>query len=163
MEFHCYVAKEAKASLEKEKRIWTVAPLEADEVDVRIYYSGICYSDVGLLAAHYPGGVFPMVAGHEGAGRVLAVGSHVRHLKIGQAVGVGVYRDACDSCAHCARGNNNCCAQKKLLFMRGDLGTFSELVRIRAKFCIAIPDSIELKYAGPAMCAGISAFAPLDK
>lgn len=51
------------------------------------------------------GSVFdsPFPIGHEGVGRVLEVGSHVRSLREGDLVAIA-WRPHCDSCRYCARG-----------------------------------------------------------
>ncbi|WP_353981446.1 NAD(P)-dependent alcohol dehydrogenase [Salinicola endophyticus] len=63
--------------------------LGADDVRVRIHTVGICGSDVHYYT-HGRIGPFvveaPMVLGHEASGVVTAVGSNVRHLKVGDRV-----------------------------------------------------------------------------
>jgi len=104
---------------------------------------------------------FPLVAGHEGVGLVSAVGKAVRTLKVGSRVGLGVYRDACQSCIECTKGENNLCNKKMMMFFAGAQGTFAEYVRIKAPFAVPIPDEIgDLESAGPLMCGGITVFAP---
>lgn len=106
---------------------------------------------------------FPLVAGHEGVGYVTQCGKLVRHLKIGQRVGVGVYRNSCFNCSECQSGLNNLCAKKELMFTAGNSGCFAERVRIRAEFAIPIPDGIDDASAGPLMCAGVTVFAPFRR
>lgn len=106
---------------------------------------------------------FPLVAGHEGVGVVVQLGKLVRHLRIGQRVGLGVYRACCSSCIQCTSGQNNLCPQKELMFTAGNTGAFAERVRIRADFAIPIPDSILTEHAGPLMCAGVTVFAPFRR
>jgi uncharacterized zinc-type alcohol dehydrogenase-like protein len=84
-------------------------------------------------------------------GLVSGVGRLVRHLRVGQRVGLGVYRGACGACIHCAHGENNLCALKELMFAGNACGAFAEFVRIRADFAIPIPDAIETEHAAPLM------------
>jgi len=88
------------------------------------------------------------------------VGSLVTHLKIGDIVGLGVYRYSCDNCQECAEGRNNLCHKKVAMFMGKEKGCFGDYVRIEAKFAFKIPEGIKIEDAGPLMCAGATVFAP---
>jgi len=103
---------------------------------------------------------YPICAGHEGIGEVASIGSRVTHLKVGQLVGLGVYRSCCGVCSKCAHGLTNVCDQKQLMFAGDAKGCFAETVRIDSKFAFPIPDGIPAESAGPLMCAGVTVFAP---
>jgi len=154
----CWVAATPGSELKLQE--FESAPLQPDEVEVEIFSSGICASDIGCL--NEPRCKFPMVAGHEGIGKVTAIGSLVRTLSVGTVVGLGVYRDACGSCLMCSTGKNNLCDKKELMFVAGGKGTFSSHVRIKAAYAFRIPDAFKDKYdmVGPLMCAGVTTFAP---
>ncbi|MET0371412.1 MAG: NAD(P)-dependent alcohol dehydrogenase [Sphingobium sp.] len=81
------------------RRLAIRAPV-GQEVLVRIAGVGICHSDLNFMggAAPYP---FPAVFGHEGAGRVVAVGEAVTRVRVGDAV-VMSFR-ACGACRPCER------------------------------------------------------------
>lgn len=141
----------------------TLPALADDQVEVKILCCGVCASDIdacGKFGLIYK---FPLIPGHEGIGRISAVGRLVRHLKLGQRVGIGVYRGACGACIHCTNGQNNMCAAKELMFMNSASGAFAEYVRLKAEFAIPIPDTISTKDAGPLLCAGITVFAPFRR
>ena len=65
---------------------------EPDEVLVHIFYSGVCHTDVCFMenGLHTFQMKLPMVAGHEGAGEVVAMGENVKTFKIGDKVGIKV-------------------------------------------------------------------------
>jgi threonine dehydrogenase-like Zn-dependent dehydrogenase len=71
---------------------------------------GICGSDVELLAGTRPTAYvrYPIVPGHEWAGRVVAVGPGVPGVRPGAAVVAEGVR-SCGTCARCAEGRNNLC------------------------------------------------------
>jgi len=130
-------------------------------------------SDVDALRGHYgPRFQMPVQAGHEGVGRITAVGSLVKALKVGDLVGLGVYRDCCNACVACVNGRTNHCPARRMMFLspRGSpesehhSGTFGDYVRIRAEFAFKIPDSPHFKgkehLLAPLMCAGVTVFAP---
>eukprot|EP00128_Syssomonas_multiformis_P000399 Colp12_sorted_trinity150504_noHs@1218 len=137
-------------------------PLRATDVEVEIKACGICSSDIDILRAPMaiPPYQFPLVAGHEGVGVVSAVGELVSHVKVGDVVGCGVYRNSCNTCEACASGKDNTCPQRHLMFAKGSSGCFAQFVRLDGRYAIPIPHGLDMKYAGPLMCAGLTTFAP---
>lgn len=53
-----------------------------DEIRIEILYSGICHSDLHNVHGDWRKEEYPMVPGHEIAGRVVAVGKDVTKFKI---------------------------------------------------------------------------------
>jgi hypothetical protein len=47
---------------------------------------------------------YPLVPGHEVVGHVIAVGSDVKNLKVGDVVGLGAQAQACGECEFCKEG-----------------------------------------------------------
>lgn len=80
-----------------------------DEVLVRIVSSGICGTDLGARDGHLPIPPPPFVFGHEGAGIVEKVGSHVTKLNPGDHVVLGWA--SCGSCLFCRSGNDPYCIE----------------------------------------------------
>jgi uncharacterized zinc-type alcohol dehydrogenase-like protein len=142
---------------------YTAEPLGADQITIRISHCGICQSDVHLLDDHYGGMTrFPFVGGHELVGTVAEVGPAVRHLAVGQRVGVGPYRGACLHCDLCSHGRDNLCAKKQLTVV-GHHGGFADAIRVDAGFAFPIPDEIPSAEAAPLLCAGLTVYAPLSR
>src|SRR3712207_2389630 len=81
------------------------------EVLVSVAAAGICGSDLELLDGRRPAAYvsYPVVPGHEWAGRVEAVGPEVRDLAPGDPVVAEGLR-ACGACDRCAEGRINLCA-----------------------------------------------------
>jgi len=82
-------------------------PPKAGEVLVRIAVAGVCHSDWHLVtgATKHP---MPVVAGHEGAGVVEAVGEGVKRVRAGNHVVLSWTPD-CGQCFYCLRGKPNLC------------------------------------------------------
>ncbi|MDJ0350763.1 alcohol dehydrogenase catalytic domain-containing protein [Cryobacterium sp. PH29-G1] len=78
-----------------------------DEVLVRIEAAGLCHSDLSVVNGNRPRPV-PMLLGHEAAGVVVAVGSNVDDVELGQRV-VTVFLPRCGSCGNCATGGKLPC------------------------------------------------------
>ena len=72
-----------------------------NDVAIEIMFSGICHTDVHQVSEDWGPAKFPMVPGHEIVGRVVSVGSNVKDLAVGAAVGVGCLIDSCRTCANC--------------------------------------------------------------
>jgi alcohol dehydrogenase len=53
------------------------------QVRIAVEASGICHSDAMFTSGHYPGATFPLVSGHEIAGRVDAIGVGVEGFEVG--------------------------------------------------------------------------------
>ena len=62
-----------------------------DEVLIHIKYSGVCHTDLHALHGDWPLETKkPLVGGHEGAGIVVALGSLIEDIEIGDYAGVKV-------------------------------------------------------------------------
>ena len=79
----------------------------AGEVLVRVAAVGVCHSDWHLVtgATKHP---MPVVAGHEGAGVVEAVGAGVDDVRVGDHVSLN-WAPSCGTCFYCVRGKSNLC------------------------------------------------------
>jgi threonine dehydrogenase-like Zn-dependent dehydrogenase len=81
------------------------------EVLIRALQTGICGSDRSVIAnglADPPPGEDFIILGHEGLGRVLAVGDEVEALSAGDLV-VPTVRRGCGGCPACASGQSDFC------------------------------------------------------
>jgi L-iditol 2-dehydrogenase len=83
----------------------------ADDVLVRVAYTGICPWDVRAFSGK-SSVAFPRVLGHETSGHVAAVGPNVTHLEIGQPV-TADFIVKCGQCAACRRGRSNRCQRPR--------------------------------------------------
>lgn len=134
-------------------------PLAADEVEVAVENCGICHSDLSVLNNEWMNSIYPVVPGHEVVGRIVAVGSQVRHLRVGQRVGVGWASGSCLHCHSCMSGDHNLCNQTQPV-MIGHHGGFAERVRSQAAWAIPLPEGLDAASAGPLLCGGVTVFTP---
>ncbi len=135
-------------------------PLGADDVEIDVEHCGICHSDVSMLNNHWDIAEYPLVAGHEVSGRVAAVGDHVRHLQVGQRVGVGWHAGYCMTCESCLSGDHNLCATAQPTIVAHH-GGFADKMRAAAVSVVALPEALDSAVAGPLLCGGITVFNPL--
>lgn len=77
------------------------------DVIVQVKASGVCHSDLSVINGTLPMPP-PAILGHEGAGRVEAVGSEVSRVKVGDRV-IGSFIPACGACWFCLNDQSNLC------------------------------------------------------
>ena len=65
-----------------------VPKIGSDEVLVQIEASGLCFTDVHIWKGEHAPPALPLIMGHEGVGRVVALGPNASRLKIGDRVGI---------------------------------------------------------------------------
>lgn len=116
----------------------------ADEALVQVYCIGICGSDIHYYEHGRIGRYVvekPIILGHELAGRVVAVGSAVSHLRVGDRVAVepGV---PCNRCQQCRAGRYNLCPDVVFLATPPVDGAWAEYIAIRADFLHILPDGM---------------------
>jgi S-(hydroxymethyl)glutathione dehydrogenase/alcohol dehydrogenase len=85
-----------------------VAEPKAGEALIKITHTGVCHNDAYTLSGEDPEGVFPAILGHEGGGIVMALGSGVTSLNVGDHV-IPLYTAECRECKFCKSGKTNLC------------------------------------------------------
>jgi len=112
-----------------------------DNIRVEMVYAGLCGTDVhlvetnpetGYIRSSAPAQIPPegRIIGHEGVGRILEIGSHVRHVKPGDYVTFESII-VCHYCDVCRKGKFNQCRHAKLLGLEED-GLFGTIVDVPA-------------------------------
>jgi uncharacterized zinc-type alcohol dehydrogenase-like protein len=160
MNFNAYACLQPKSALEP----FSYIPLElkSHDVEIKISHCGICYSDIHLIDDDWKRSKYPFVPGHEIVGTISALGSQVSGLKLGQRVGVGWQRSACQVCEFCQEGNQNLCQAQEAICV-GNHGGFADLIRTDSRFVFALPDNLPSANVAPLLCGGATVFAPLQR
>ncbi|WP_313198877.1 L-idonate 5-dehydrogenase [Rhizobium sp.] len=125
----------------------------AGQVDIAIEAGGICGSD---LHYYHHGGFGtvrvrePMILGHEVAGRVVALGSGVSHLAVGDRVAVSPSRP-CNACDYCLKGQQNHCLSMRFygsaMPMPHIQGAFRQRLVAEAWQCHKVNEGISINEA----------------
>jgi alcohol/geraniol dehydrogenase (NADP+) len=155
---NAWAALEAKKPLQPFS--YDPGPLHPDEVEVAVEHCGICHSDLSVVNNEWGFSKFPVVPGHEVAGRVVALGANARGLKVGQRVGIGWNAESCLHCRWCLSGSQHLCREAVPTIV-GHHGGFADRVRAQWPWVIPLPDGLDLGVAGPLLCGGTTVFAPL--
>jgi uncharacterized zinc-type alcohol dehydrogenase-like protein len=134
--------------------------LGLQEVEIGISHCGICHSDIHLISNDWGISQYPFIPGHEIIGTVVAVGSEVRSLQLGQRVGLGWQSNSCGECEWCTRGMENLCPAAEATCVHRH-GGYADRVRANARFVIPIPETMESEQAAPLLCGGITVYSPM--
>jgi aryl-alcohol dehydrogenase len=147
-----------------------VAAPRDDEVMVRLVGTGLCHTDLGVMATAEDEQV-PIILGHEGSGVVEAVGSRVTKVAPGDHVVLSFAY--CGTCNNCRRGLMVHCADflaLNLVGARADgtsgyssdgedvkghffgQSSFAGLSLTTERNCIPVPKDLPLELLGPLGC-----------
>lgn len=137
------------------------------QVRIAVEACGVCHSDALFVNAQVPGIRFPVVPGHEIAGRVEALGEARGEAtdgvwRVGDRVAVGWFGGSCGHCPPCRRGDFITCENLKVPGWGYD-GGFAEKVIAPVDALARIPDSLAAPDAAPLACAGVTVFNGLRR
>ncbi|QFG20841.1 zinc-binding dehydrogenase [Actinomadura sp. WMMB 499] len=111
------------------------------DVVVAMRAVGLCGSDLGVHDGDRPTPALPWVMGHEGGGRIVAVGSAVRDREVGQQVAVEP-NYCCFACPACRRGMTSGC-ERRLSPGITVPGLLAERVAVPARFTWPLPVPVD--------------------
>ncbi|KAA8909545.1 hypothetical protein FN846DRAFT_794127 [Sphaerosporella brunnea] len=151
---------------------FTPKAFEETDVDIKITHCGICGSDIHTLRSGWGQTDYPQCVGHEIAGTAVRVGSRVKHIKVGDRVGVGAQASAClkPDCYDCANGDE--CYCPKLVGTYGSkypdgtksFGGYADYTRVSGHFVIQLSDiSLPSHLVAPMLCGGVTVYSPLKR
>lgn len=110
---------------------------EEDEVLLAIGATGICGTDLHIVAGEYPARV-PVTLGHEMAGTIIRVGDKVDDWAVGDRVTSLPYARYCGTCRHCLEGQYGLCAERRS-YGSGVDGAFAEYLTVKASGLYRLP------------------------
>ncbi|EME42252.1 hypothetical protein DOTSEDRAFT_133358 [Dothistroma septosporum NZE10] len=135
------------------------------QILVKINWTGLCASDKSLIHDEWAGfGIKMMdqtngIAGHEGAGEVVAVAPDVADIwKVGDRAGVKWVVSICRNCEFCTNGTDELHCPKQLNSGFTAPGTFQEYCLTDGRYATRIPQGVLDEEAGPIMCGGVTAY-----
>ncbi|WPH04116.1 Hypothetical protein R9X50_00700100 [Acrodontium crateriforme] len=140
----------------------------AGEVLVNLTHSGVCHSDLGVMTNRWAGLPHPtqpgQVGGHEGVGKIVAMGPGTENstVKVGDRVGIKWISAICSNCPACLSGHDGVCFNQKISGYYTP-GTFQQYVTGPASYVTPIPESLASDAAAPMLCAGVTVYSALKK
>ncbi len=129
-------------------------------VRITVEACGVCRSDSAFVNAAFPDVPFPLVTGHEIAGRVDAIGPDVEGWAAGQRVAVGWFGGNCGICLACREGDFIHCEKIQVPGWAYP-GGYAEAIVVPASALARIPDALTAVEAAPIGCAGVATYNSL--
>jgi propanol-preferring alcohol dehydrogenase len=128
---------------------------------VKLITSGVCHTDLHAVEGDWPVKPNPpFIPGHEGVGKVIALGEGVTNISVGQLVGNAWLFSACGDCQYCNTGWETLCEKQENAGYSVD-GSFGQYMLVDAKFAAIIPDGADLVEVAPVLCAGVTVYKGL--
>lgn len=145
-----------------------------NDILIETMYAGICHSDLHAAwdehRSHGIPGIYPMVPGHEIAGRVVKVGKNVTNFKVGDYAGVGCMVNSCGHCTFCEMDKEQFCENGTTFTYNSidryhdnepAMGGYSNNIVVSEAFAIKIPENADMKRVAPLLCAGVTTWSPI--
>jgi uncharacterized zinc-type alcohol dehydrogenase-like protein len=112
-----------------------------------------------------------MVPGHEIVGRITAVGSEAKKLRVGDLAGVGCMVDSCRACSPCGAGLEQFCEKRPALTYNGTemdrktptFGGYAKEIVVDERYAVRVPEGLDPAAVAPLLCAGITTYSPLKE
>ncbi|MDP3356743.1 MAG: alcohol dehydrogenase AdhP [Polaromonas sp.] len=137
---------------------WTIASPAAGQILVKTEACGVCHTDLHAARGDWPvKPTPPFIPGHEGIGRVAAVGAGVTNVKEGDRVGVPWLYSACGHCEHCLAAWETVCGSAQFGGYTKN-GGFAQYILADPNYVARIPDGLAAKDAAPIICAGVTTY-----
>ena len=153
------VIHQFKARLEIQQR--DIPRIASQEVLVKIHACGVCHTDLHACHGDWPvKPKMPLIPGHEGVGEIVEIGEQVKHLKVGDRVGIPWLYSACGYCDYCLSGDENLCLSQQNSGYSVD-GSYAEYCKAHGDYVVKIPDAIDYVDAATLFCAGVTTYKAL--
>jgi propanol-preferring alcohol dehydrogenase len=137
----------------------TVAEPGTGEVLVRMEACGLCHSDLFVSSLEkLP--LVPLTLGHEGIGRIQALGAGVNGFQVGDRVGITFLASTCGACELCQGGRERFCP-RQLNFGYTVQGVLSGYAVVPVPLLLRVPERLPAAEAAPLCCAGWTAYGAL--
>jgi alcohol dehydrogenase, propanol-preferring len=137
---------------------WDIPIAGAGQILIKIEACGVCHTDVHAKNGDWPlKPKLPFIPGHEGIGRVVALGAGVTEVKEGDRVGVPWLYSACGHCEYCLTAWETVCAEAEFGGYTKN-GGFAEYILADPDYVARIPVGLTPTAAAPLICAGVTTY-----
>jgi propanol-preferring alcohol dehydrogenase len=136
---------------------WTELPERQpglNEIRVRVLACGVCRTDLHVVDGELPDPKLPIIPGHEIVGRIDAIGSAVRDLRVGERVGIPWLGHTDGTCPYCRMHRENLCDHPLFTGFTRD-GGYATAAVADARFALPLGESGSDISVAPLLCAGL--------
>jgi propanol-preferring alcohol dehydrogenase len=128
------------------------------QILVKTEACGVCHTDLHAAKGDWPvKPALPFIPGHEAIGLVVALGTGVTSVTLGERVGVPWLYSACGHCEYCLSAWETVCASAQFGGYTKN-GGFAEYILADPDYVAHIPDGLDAKAAAPLICAGLTSY-----
>jgi len=120
-------------------------------VSIRLEAAGVCHRDLIDRAGRIPFLQLPVTPGHEGVGRITAVGDGVSAWAVGDRVAT-LHRDCCGQCSACVSSQPSLCQRAARIFGLTVDGTYASTMLAPESALYAMPDAVPAPLAAIMHC-----------
>ena len=139
-------------------REWEIPTPGTGQILVKTEACGVCHTDIHAASGDWPvKPTLPFIPGHEGIGRVSAVGAGVTSVKEGDRVGVPWLHTACGHCEYCLAAWETVCPSETFTGYNTN-GAFAEYLLADPNYVAHIPAGLSAQEAAPIICAGVTSY-----
>ena len=139
-------------------REWPTPTPSGGQILVKTEACGVCHTDLHAARGDWPvKPTPPFIPGHEGIGRVVAIGAGVTNVKEGDRVGVPWLYSACGHCEHCLSAWETVCGSAQFGGYTVN-GGFADYILADPKYVARIPNGLSAINAAPIICAGVTTY-----
>jgi len=132
------------------------------EVRIAVEACGVCRTDADMVQGVFGDRPFPLVPGHEIAGRIDTLGEGVEGWEIGERVAVGWFGGNDGTCEACRQGDAINCEHLQVPGLAYP-GGYAESVVVPTSALARIPAELSFVEAAPMGCAGVTVFNGLRR
>ncbi|MGD0504617.1 MAG: zinc-dependent alcohol dehydrogenase [Steroidobacteraceae bacterium] len=139
-------------------REWDIPKPGVGQILVKTEFCGVCHTDIHAADGDWPlKPQLPFIPGHEGIGRVSAIGAGVTMVKEGDRVGVPWLHSACGHCEYCLTAWETICPAETFTGYNTN-GAFAEYLLADPNYVAHIPTGLSPQEAAPIICAGVTSY-----
>src|SRR5262249_34824465 len=135
-----------------------------EDVLIKVEACAVCHSDLHIAEADWPHPQRiinqPLIPGHEVDGEVVAKGTAVTNLELGDRVGVAWVHWTCGSCELCNEGRENLCTRQIITGAMVD-GGVAEVIPAKASHALKRPGALSSDEAPPPFFPGVTVYRAL--
>jgi propanol-preferring alcohol dehydrogenase len=146
------VLKKLKTPLE-----WTDLPDRQPgpgEIRVKVLACGVCRTDLHVVDGELPDPMLPIIPGHEIVGRIDAMGTGVKDLRMGERVGIPWLGHTDGTCPYCLMDRENLCDHPLFTGFTRD-GGYATAAIADARFAFPLGEVGGDVSIAPLLCAGL--------